>query len=98
MRSQLVFEELFMLIYEKNPGRSRQAECAVLIEGGRIRMISRDTGCKVDLSDPDMEIDSLRSYVISSVTNQISSQKNHLVTMSFNRNMIMIRRPPAATP
>ena len=96
MRSQLVFEELFMLIYEKNPGRNIQAECAVVIEGGRIRMISRDTGCKVDLSDPDMEIDSLRSYVISSVTNQISSQKHHLVTMSFNRNMIELEGNRAA--
>ncbi|MBR5113415.1 MAG: multidrug transporter MatE [Clostridia bacterium] len=96
VRTQLVFEELFMLIYEKNPGRSIQAECAVLIEGGRIRMISRDTGCKVDLSDPDMEIDSLRSYVISSVTNQISSQKHHLVTMSFNRNMIELEGNRAA--
>ena len=87
-RTMLVFEELFMLIYEKNPGVKVQAECALLIDDNHIRIISRDTGTKVDIADPDMMVDTLRSYVISNVTNKISSQKYHLVTMSFNRNMI----------
>ena len=89
-RIMLLFEELFVLIYEKNPGVKVQAECAVLMDNNKIRMITRDTGDSVDFADPDMEIDSLRSYVISSITNSISSQKQHLVTMSFNRNMIEI--------
>ena len=87
-RAMLFFEELFMLICEKNPGVRVQAECTVIIEGEKIRMITRDTGAKLDLADPDMEIDSLRSYVISNLTSRISLQKQHLVTMSFNRNMI----------
>ena len=86
-RAMLLFEEMFMLVYEKNSGERVQAECAILIEDNVIRIVTRDTGKKFDLASADMAIDSLRAYVISSVSNQVASQKQHLVTMSFNRNM-----------
>ena len=86
-RVMLIFEELFMLIYEKNEKADVQAECAILLQDDNIRIITRDTGIKFDLSDSDMPVESLRAYVISTVSTKMVSNKQHLVTMSFNRNM-----------
>ena len=90
-RVMLLFEELFMLIHEKNQGARILAECAFLIEEDMIRIITRDTGIQLDLSDSDMAISSLRSYIISSVADSVCSRKQHLVTMSFNRNMFELQ-------
>ena len=87
----LIFEELFMLIYEKNENADIQAECAILLQDDKIRIITRDTGIKFDLSDSDMPVESLRTYVISTLTTQTVSNKHHLVTMSFNRNMFELK-------
>ena len=93
-RVALLFEELFMLLHEKNAGRAVQGECALLLEGDHIRLIARDTGIKFNLSDSDMEVSSLRSYVVSRVAETISTDKRHLVTMSFNRNVFEISARP----
>ncbi|MBR5381716.1 MAG: hypothetical protein IK136_03750, partial [Oscillospiraceae bacterium] len=95
-RVMLLFEELFMLIAEKNSGMTVQAECVLLLKKDRIRMITRDTGRRIDLADPDMAVDSLRSYIVSSVSNRITSQKQHLVAMSFNRNLFELSVTRAA--
>ena len=86
-RVMFLFEEMFMLINETNAGAHVKGECAILIENDRIRMITRDTGRKIEMEEWDLSMDSLRAYVISSVSNQVASQKQHLMTMSFNRNM-----------
>ena len=90
-RVMLLFEELFMLIHEKNQETRILAECAFLLEKDMIRIIARDTGAQLDLSDSDMAISSLRSYIISSVADSVCSRKQHLVTMSFNRNMFELQ-------
>ena len=90
-RVMLLFEELFMLIHEKNQDTRILAECAFLLEKDMIRIIARDTGVQLDLSDSDMAISSLRSYIISSVADSVCSRKQHLVTMSFNRNMFELQ-------
>ena len=90
-RAMLLFEELFMLIHEKNQKERILAECAFLIEKDNIRIITRDTGMQLDLSDSDMAISSLRSYIISNVADSVCSRKQHLVTMSFNRNMFELQ-------
>ena len=90
-RVMLLFEELFMLIHEKNQETRILAECAFLLEKDMIRIIARDTGVQLDLSDSDMAISSLRSYIISSVADSVCSRKQHLVTMSFNRNMFELQ-------
>jgi hypothetical protein len=37
-----------------------------------------------------MEVTSLNSYVISTVAERVTSCKQHLMTMSFNRNMFEV--------
>ena len=85
-RAMLLFEELFMLLIEKNGEGKYYGECVLQLGRKSIRMITRDTGVKFDLADSDMEVMSLRSYVVSNVAESISNQKQHLVTMSLNRN------------
>lgn len=90
-RVMLLFEELFMLLWEKNEGTTIRGECALVLTGDGVRMITRDTGVIFDLSDADLEVSSLRSYVLSSVAERVTARKRHLVTMSFNRNVFEVR-------
>ena len=87
----LLFEEMFMLIREKNPGSEIRGECALILEGESVNMIVRDTGVKFDLSDADMAVSSLSSYLVSTIAERVTSQKQHLVTMSFNRNVFELK-------
>ena len=84
-RVMLLFEELFMLIYEKNGERELQGECTLLLEDGAIRMITRDTGIVFDPTDDDMAITNIGSHVLISFAERVSDQKLYLMTMSFNR-------------
>ena len=90
-RVMLLFEELFMLLYEKNTGTAILGECALLLAGDTVRMITRDTGVIFDLSDADLAVSSLGSYVLSSVAEKVTSRKRHLVTMGFNRNVFEVK-------
>ena len=90
-RVMLLFEELLMLIYEKNAGREILCECSLLLEEGVVRMIVRDSGEVFDVADPDLAVTSLRSYLVATFAEEVSCQKGHLVAMSFNRNVFEIR-------
>ena len=87
----LLFEEVCMLIYEKNKGKQIEAECSLLLSDDRIRLILRDTGETFDVTDADLTVSSLRSYVVSNVATHVSRQKQHLIAMSFNRNAFEIK-------
>ena len=90
-RVTLLFEELLMLIYEKNKGKEILCECTILLEESGVRMIFRDSGEVFDVSDPDLAVTSLRSYIVASYAEEVSYQKGHLVAMSFNRNVFEIK-------
>lgn len=90
-RVMLLFEELFMLIYEKNGEREIQGECTLLLEDGSIRMIIRDTGIVFDPTDDDMAITNIGSHVLLSFAERVSDQKLYLMTMSFNRTTYALK-------
>ncbi|MCR5137854.1 MAG: hypothetical protein K6C12_12345 [Oscillospiraceae bacterium] len=90
-RVELLFEELFMLINEKNGDRVIQGECTLLLGDSAIRMITRDTGIIFDPTDDDMAITNIGSHVLLSVAERISDQKRYLMTMSFNRTSFEIK-------
>ena len=85
MRVTLLFEELFMMIYEKNPGMVVLAECFIK-PGEKIYMTTKDNGVLFDPTDSDLEVSSLRSYVLSSIMSRYESRKTHILTLRFNRN------------
>ena len=90
-RVMLLFEELFMLIAEKNGKKEIEGECSLLLQEAKIRMITRDTGVIFNPTDDDMAVTSLGSHVLLSIAEQISYEKRYLMTMSFNRTAFEIR-------
>lgn len=89
-RAMLIFEELFMLISECNPGKTVLAECAVEI-GDTIRLITKDNGRIVDLTDADRRASSLRDYILSNLLEAHTIRRVHLLALSYNRNALEIR-------
>ncbi len=88
-RTMLLFEELFMAVYDRNPGRRVLAECAVE-PGKRVRLIEKDDGAVFDLTREDRRADSLRAYVISNLIGAFTPRRAHFLTLSFNRNVFEI--------
>ncbi|MBO6092632.1 MAG: hypothetical protein J6P40_03255 [Oscillospiraceae bacterium] len=89
-RTMVIFEELFMLICECNTGRTVLAECAVEI-GDTIRLITKDNGRIVDLTDADQKVRSLRTYILSNLLETHTTRRIHLLALSYNRNVLEIR-------
>ena len=88
--TMLLFEEFFMLVYEKNPERKVLAECAVEA-GETIHLITRDDGVTLDLTDEDQNVQSLRAYVLANLIATYTSRKAHFLTLSYNRNAFEVR-------
>jgi len=89
-RAMLLFEELFMLIHDCNPGRTVLAECAVEI-GEAIRMVTKDDGRIVDLTDTDRDVGSLRAYALSNLMQAHAARRVHMLALSYNRNALEIQ-------
>ncbi|MBQ3966040.1 MAG: hypothetical protein II684_04345, partial [Treponema sp.] len=87
MKAELLIEELFMLIYEKNGKKGTIcAECTVIVRDKTVRIITKDDGVLFNISDEDAGISSLRSFVVASFMETLKTQKRYLTTMSYNRN------------
>ena len=81
----LLCEEIPLLIHEKNDKRLLM-ECSLLI-GEKVNLIFRDDGESFDLTDEDMDITSLRSYILSRIMS-FSRENVSMLTTSYNRNII----------
>lgn len=81
----LLCEEIPLLIHERNEKRLLM-ECSVLIED-KVNLIFRDDGDSFDLTDEDMDITSLRSYILSRIMS-FSRENVSMLTTSYNRNII----------
>ena len=89
-RSMAIFEELFMLIYDCNPGKTVHAECSVEI-GESIRLITKDDGKFLDLTDTDHHVVSLRSYALSNMIESHTTHRVHSLALSYNHNALEIQ-------
>ena len=89
VRTMLIFEELFMLIYDSNPGKTVLAECSVEI-GESIRLITKDDGRIVDLTDTDQNVASLRVYALSNMIESHATLRVHSLALSYNHNALEI--------
>ena len=88
--AMVVFEELFMLIYDCNQGKKVHAECTVEL-GEVIRLISKDDGRIVDLTDTNQQVRSLRSYALSQMLESHTRMRIHSLALSYNHNALEIR-------
>ncbi len=87
MRFILLFEEIFMYIYDNNPNTEVSAECELIIKNEDVRLIGRDNGKVLNLNDKDMLPDSFRSYALSQFIANRNVGAVNLTALSFNRNM-----------
>ena len=87
--TRFIFEELFMLIYDCNPGKKVHAECMVEM-GESIRLITKDDGQIVDLLDTDQRVVSLRAYALSNMIESHTKRRVHSLALSFNHNALEI--------
>ncbi|WP_081795451.1 MATE family efflux transporter [Butyrivibrio sp. MC2021] len=87
----LLVEETLMMISENNPKKQVLAECSILL-GDSLKVIIKDDGIIFDLTNSDMKVDSLRSYVISNLAENISARKMHFLSLSYNRNVFEIKQ------
>ena len=78
-----------MLIYDLNQEKTVLAECIIEAED-KIRIITKDNGIYYNLTDTDHKVDSLRSFVVSGLTEKLAHKRIHFASLSFNRNAFEI--------
>lgn len=81
----LMIEEVFMVVLEKNYNKTIYAETTVRIDEENVQLILRDSGIIFDVTDADMNISSMRVFVVSSIMEH-QDEKMHFITTSYNRN------------
>ena len=86
----LIIEEIGMLTLERNKGEVLAEYTLLLEEDGQVRIIIRDDGEIFDVTDEDLNVTSLRSYIVSRLMT-IQRLRQNITTTSFNRNVFDVR-------
>lgn len=82
---EILIEELYTRIYEKNPGKTVCSECALLFGPNHVRIIVRDNGVIFNFVDENNAVESINAHVLNSLLER-TREKEYLITTSFNRN------------
>ena len=82
---EILMEELYTRVLEKNPGKRVLSECTLLFGAEQVRIIIRDDGELFNFIDEDNSVDSLNAHVLSSILEH-TEVKNYLLTAAINRN------------
>jgi len=82
---ELILEEGYMTIMERNEGRKVCTECNLLISDKSLRLITRDNGRIFDITDANAKVKDLRSYVLARLMER-NPERTNTTTVSFNRN------------
>ena len=67
-------------------------ELSLFYEEDSVLIIERDSGELFDMTDPDMHIKGLSSFILSGLMEAHKEEKAYLVTTGYNRNMIRFPR------
>lgn len=91
MKAALFTEEIGLTIIEKNKDSKRPvlAEISLLFDDGSVMLIERDAGKVFDITDPDMKIDGLSSFILTGLM-ESHKEKAYQTTTGYNRNMIRL--------
>ena len=88
---QLMIEETFMIVKEKNPTKKVLGDCSLIVNDDMVHLITRDNGIIFNIIDVNAEINSLRQYVAARMIEK-NSGAEYLTTISFNRNSYLWER------
>ncbi len=83
----LFTEEISATILEVNGEEEILAEYSLLFESDSARLIIRDSGIVFDVTDPELKITGLSSFVVNGLL-KAKEDKNYIPTVGHNRNMI----------
>lgn len=86
-KAALFTEEIGLTIIEKNEKKKLQVEISLFFEKDSVLLIERDSGVIFDLTDPDMKIAGLSSFILSGLM-EAHQEKAYLTTTGYNRNMM----------
>ena len=92
-QAALFTEEIGLTLIEKNKAARKPllVEISLLFEESSVLLIERDSGVIFDVTDPELKIDGLSSFVINGLLNA-QKEKAYLTTTGYNRNMIRFER------
>lgn len=88
---KLLIEELYVLIAEKNAGKTVLSECTVFLRDEGVQIITKDDGVLFDISEQDMSVTSLASFAVSAYMEKLGDDRRHLTTMSYNRSAFLVK-------
>ena len=88
---ELLIEELYMLIRDKNNGKAVLSECCVLFRQEGVQIIIKDEGVIFDISEEDAAVTSLNAFVVASFMEKMGLNKQYLTTMSLNRSTFLFK-------
>lgn len=88
---ELLFEELFTKIYDKNNGKKIVCECSLFFGSDYVRVIVRDSGVIFNFIDQDNHSDSLNTLLLNNLLTK-TKEKDYLITSSVNRNCFIFRK------
>ena len=88
-QAALFTEEIGLTLIEKNKATRKPlfVEISLLFEEDSVLLIERDSGVIFDVTDPELKIDGLSSFVINGLLNA-QTERAYLTTTGYNRNMI----------
>lgn len=90
-RVKLLIEELYVLIAEKNEGKTVLSECTVFLRPEGVQIITKDDGVLFDISEEDVNVTSLASFAVSAYMEKLGEDRRHLTTMSYNRSAFLVK-------
>ena len=88
-QAALFTEEIGLTLIEKNKAAKKPLliEISLFFEENSVLLVERDSGVIFDVTDPELKIDGLSSFVINGLLNA-QKEKAYLTTTGYNRNMI----------
>ena len=89
MKAALFVEEIGRTIIEKNKDNKHAVlvEISLMFEKTSVLLVERDAGKVFDITDPDIKIDGLSSFILSGLM-ESHKEKAYQTTTGYNRNMI----------
>jgi len=88
---ELLLEELFTRISEKNPGKTVLAECTLLFGSDYVRIIVRDDGVIFNFMDENNLTESINAHTLNCLLENVKD-KEYILTTSFNRNGVVFQK------
>jgi len=89
----LFTEEIGLTILERNKKAKKplQIELSLFFEESSVLLIERDSGVLFDITESDVQVGELSSFILSGLM-EAKQEKAYLLTTSYNRNMIRFSR------